>query len=36
LVLWRADQRWVALAVGQHDQELPIRLFAAVTEIDPP
>lgn len=33
---WQAGQRWVALGVGQQDQELPFTLLAAVTDIDPP
>ncbi|MFC4497129.1 hypothetical protein ACFPA8_23650 [Streptomyces ovatisporus] len=36
LELWRADGRWIALAVCQQDAELPFQLVAAVTVNDPP
>ncbi len=36
LELWRADGRWIALAVCQQGAELPFQLVAAVTVNDPP
>ncbi|MCX4552466.1 hypothetical protein OG204_04445 [Streptomyces sp. NBC_01387] len=36
LHLWKVEERWVALGVGQWDQELQFQLIATVTEIDPP
>jgi hypothetical protein len=36
LDLWRADGRWIALAVCQQGAELPFQLVAAVTVNDPP
>lgn len=34
--LWRAEDRWIALAVSQRGPELPFQLVAAVTVNDPP
>ncbi|GHH85107.1 hypothetical protein GCM10018793_51800 [Streptomyces sulfonofaciens] len=34
--LWRADGRWIALAVSRLDPSRPPALLAAVTEVDPP
>lgn len=31
---WRADGRWIAVGVGQHDREFPIELLAAVADRD--
>lgn len=36
VLAWQTGGRWVAIAVGQQDQELPMQLLAAVTEIGPP
>ncbi|RAJ57449.1 hypothetical protein K378_05336 [Streptomyces sp. Amel2xB2] len=34
--LWRAEERWIAVAVTQRGPELPLQLLAAVTVNDPP
>lgn len=34
--LWRIQDRWLALALAEGNEERPPRLLAAVTETDPP
>lgn len=34
--LWRAEDRWIALAVSRHGPDQPFQLIAAVTVNDPP
>ncbi|MEU8528494.1 MULTISPECIES: hypothetical protein [Streptomyces] len=34
--LWRVDGRWIVLGVAYGDKEMPLRLVAAVTTVDPP
>ncbi|MER5886548.1 hypothetical protein ABT160_22215 [Streptomyces sp. NPDC001941] len=36
LQLWRVEGRWIAVGVSQWDRELPFRLLAVITEVDPP
>ncbi|WP_405852108.1 hypothetical protein OG361_05315 [Streptomyces sp. NBC_00090] len=36
LRLWRDDGRWIGLGISQWDKELPLRLLAVVTAVDPP
>ncbi|MFF2654864.1 hypothetical protein [Streptomyces sp. NPDC058045] len=36
LRLWRRAGRWIALGVTTRDRELPLRLLAVATDVDPP
>ncbi|MFE4721806.1 hypothetical protein ACFRLW_36420, partial [Streptomyces sp. NPDC056728] len=34
--VWQADGRWIVLGIPLGAEDLPFRLVAAVTDVDPP